>query len=175
MIQAFERSFYVLAESETPARSYVEARQTVIERGDIRAEQVTSVYAADEDEEADVVTPVFNRSGTSQLRRGSSRQLDAPPGPAALRKRVALLGAGLVMLRQFRANRAELQGCLPRHFQQYLNYVLGDYVWNLVARSSEGEVVGRSPLGFGYSIMSSRCARGRDSWARTTTSPSTPR
>ena len=49
MKQGLENIHWTLTEGQTPARSYFEARQTEIERGEIRAEQLTSVYAADQD------------------------------------------------------------------------------------------------------------------------------
>ena len=49
-----------------------------------------------------------------------------------------LIGAGVIMLGQCRANRQELQGCNPQPFQAYLDYLLGEHVWDLVARSAEG-------------------------------------
>eukprot|EP00959_Pyramimonas_sp_CCMP1952_P465861 9489032-Pyramimonas_sp.AAC.1 len=70
MKQAFEKAYWPLTESQAPARSYLEARQTEIERGDIRAETLTAVYSAEEDQEPNALMPVWSRTARCSFGRG---------------------------------------------------------------------------------------------------------
>ena len=54
-------------------------------------------------------------------------------------------GTGLIMVGQCCASHAELRGLSPQDFQTYLNYLLGDHVWNLVAKDSNGDSVAHPP------------------------------
>ena len=66
-----------------------------------------------------------------------------PANPEQLRHRVSLLGAGLMCLAIRNPNRAYLQGLTPQTFQAYLSYLLGDFVWQLTGRSSDGQRVAK--------------------------------
>ena len=56
-----------------------------------------------------------------------------------------MMGTGLIMMGLRHTNRAELQGISPQDFHTYLNYLLGDHVWNLVARDANGDSVAHPP------------------------------
>ena len=50
---AFQRRYWKLEENQVPAISYLEAMQTEIGSGEIRAEALASIYSAEEDEDPD--------------------------------------------------------------------------------------------------------------------------
>ena len=139
MKEAWENKYWALEDNETPARSYMEKRGDELGQGDFRAEMLKTVVHRDE-EDPDNLVPVFDFLGTVKLRRAASTTSD-PNNPEQLRKRICLMGTGLMMLGMRHTNRKELQGLSPQVFQAYLNYLLGDYVWMLVAKDPEGHTV----------------------------------
>ena len=139
MKEAWESKYWHLEDNETPARSYLEKRGDELEQGDFRAEMLKTVVHRDE-EDPDNLVPVFDFLGTVKLRRAASVTSD-PNNPEQLRKRICLMGTCLMMLGMRHTNSKELQGLSPQVFQAYLNYLLGDYVWMLVAKDPEGRTV----------------------------------
>ena len=139
MRRAYEAQYWRLEDVEVPSRSYMEQRLEEIERGDVRAEPLANVFSKDE-EQPDVLTPVWTGAGNLTLKRGQNRG-EPPAGPEALRKRLTLMGVGLAMMGFRHTNRPELQGIDPHLMNQYLSYLLGDYCYNLIARTSDGSAV----------------------------------
>ena len=110
--RAFEKRRWHLEASKAPERRYLQARLQELERGDL------------------------SRNLTLTLKSGGG-QGESPAGPEALRRRITMLGAGPIMLGMRHSNRQDLKDLDPQLFQSYLAYLLGDYVWNLVARGQE--------------------------------------
>ena len=136
---AFEARWWRLEESEVPARTYLERRLEELEKGDMRAEPLSSVHSREE-EEPELLTPVWSATGSMTLRRGQTAG-QTPAGPETLRRKLALLGTGLIMVSYRHTNQSFLKNLQPQLFQSYLSYLLGDYVWNLVAKDSAGDPV----------------------------------
>ena len=142
MRKAYEARYWKLEDIEVPSRSYLEQRlMEEIERGDVRAEPLANVFNKDE-EQPDVLTPVWTGAGNLTLKRGQYKG-EPPAGPEVLRKRLTLMGVGLAMMGFRHTNRPEPQGIDPQliDMNQYLSYLLGDYCYNLMARSSDGSAI----------------------------------
>ena len=139
MRQAWENKYWPLEDSQTPGRVYVEKRANDIESGDIRAEPLTTILSRDEDQVESFVS-FWDSSGQLQLKKGGSAVAE-PTNPEGLRKRIKLMGVCLMMLALRNSNRPDLQGCTPQDFEDLLSYLLGEHVWMLAGKSSEGYTV----------------------------------
>ena len=136
---AWEAKFWPLDDSQTPGRSYIEKRSDDLEGGDWRAEPLTSVLSRDEDQTEGFIS-FWDASGQLQLKRGGT-SVPEPGNSEALRKRLKLMGVGLMWLGLKHTNRPQLQGITPQDIEDYLSYLLGEHVWQLAGRSAEGSTV----------------------------------
>jgi hypothetical protein len=109
----------------------------------MRAEMLKSVTSRECDE-PDLLTPVFERTGSISLRRNANIGTE-PVNAEQLRTVVMIMGTGLMMLGMMHTNVAWIQGLTPQSFQGYLSYLLGEFAWLLVARDSQGATVGAPP------------------------------
>jgi hypothetical protein len=141
MIQNWEAKWWPLEEKDKPSRGYLEKKADELEQGELRAESMTSVLSFYEDD-PDNLTAVFDASGTLKMKKGGTTVAE-PANPEQLRHRVSLLGTGLMCLAIRNPNRLYLQGLTPQNFQAYLSYLLGDFVWQLTGRSSDGHTVAK--------------------------------
>jgi hypothetical protein len=139
MKRAYETRWHPLDDKDTPAAGYLESKLKELERGELRAETLATVCSREE-EEPDVLRAQLTVSGSLAIQRGSTK-VDLPAGPEALRRRIGLLGNGLMMLGFRHTNRSELDGLTPQLFHDYVSYLLGDFVFNLMARNPAGEPV----------------------------------
>ena len=137
---AFEKRWWPIEERETPGRCYLEQRAAEIEQDDVRAEALTSVVSREEDAVQDELVPVFDAAGTMRMRK-SGTTVQPPTGPESLRSRVGLLGNGLIMLGLRHTNRPMLADLTPQLFQAYVGYLLGEWVYGLVGKDSDGTVI----------------------------------
>ena len=71
----------------------------------------------------------------------SSSTVAEPLNPEQLRYRIALMGVCLMFLGFRHTNKAALQGITLQLFDQYLKYLLGEFVWLLAGRSASGHLV----------------------------------
>ena len=94
------------------------------------------------EDDPDLITTVWDASGTLKMKKGTAAVAE-PANPEQLRQRVALLGTGLMCLAMRNPNRSYLQGLTPQTFQSYLSYLLGDFVWQLTGKSSDGATVAK--------------------------------
>ena len=139
MIRGWEVKWWALEDKDKPARSYMEKKAEELEQGEVRAEPLSTVLNYEEDD-VDVLTPVWDSSGTLKMRKGSST-IPEPINPEQLRHRIMVLGTSLMCLGMRHSNRPFLQGMTPQTFHSYLSYLLGDHVYQLTGRSSEGHTV----------------------------------
>jgi hypothetical protein len=139
MIRCWETKWWALDDKDKPARSYLEKKADEIEQGEIRAEALATVINYEEDD-VDVLTPVWDAAGVLKMRKGST-SVPEPANPEQLRKRVMILGTGLMALAMRHTNRTFLQGMTPQTFQSYLTYLLGDFVYQLTGRNAEGHTI----------------------------------
>ena len=136
---AWHAKYWELEDKDTPARAYLERRADLLEQGELTAEPITEMANRDE-EDPDAMVPTWDISGTVKMKRGGC-VVPEPTNPEQLRKRLTLMGTGLMMLGLRHPNRQYLQNLNPQIFQSYLDYLLGDYVWNLTGKSAEGYTV----------------------------------
>jgi hypothetical protein len=141
MISNWEKKWWPLEEKDKPSRGYLEKKADELEQGELRAEALTAVLSYYEDD-PDLIQTVWDASGTLKMKKGSAAVAE-PMNPEQLRHRISLLGTGLMCLGMRNPNRAYLQGLTPQTFQAYLSYLLGDFVWQLTGKSSEGMTVAK--------------------------------
>lgn len=139
MRTAWEQKWWKLEDKEVPSRSYLEKRASELEEGEYRAESLQTVMHREQEGE-EALLPTWDLSGSLKLRKANSTVPD-PTSPEQLRSRLHLLGVAIAMLAMRHTNRTYLQDMSPQTINQYLAYLLGDYVYNLVGRSSEGLTV----------------------------------
>jgi hypothetical protein len=140
---AFETKFWRLEDKMIPGKDYLERKLEDLESGEWRAEALSEVVSKDE-LEPDVLTPVWDPTGKLTVKKQSST-VPLPSNPEELRRRIHLLGTGLIMLGMRHTNRQELADLNPGEFHRYLDYLLGDHCYNMVAKSSEGYTIAAPP------------------------------
>jgi hypothetical protein len=140
---AFENKFWKLEDKMVPGKDYLERKLEDIESGEWRAEPLSEVVSKDE-LEPDVLTPVWDPTGKLTVKKQSS-SVQLPANPEELRKRIHILGTALIMLGMRHTNRPELQNLNPGDFHKYLDYILGEHCYNMVAKSAEGYKVAAPP------------------------------
>ena len=139
MRAAWEKRFWAIEEEWVPARTYLEKRLEEMEQGELKAEPLTSVIAKDQ-EDPDTLVPVWTSSGALQMKK-SSQQAEEPKNPEQLRRRIKLLGVGLMMLGLRHTTKQYLQNLNPQVFEDYLTYLLSDHCFYMQGKSAEGFVV----------------------------------
>lgn len=136
---AFELITGKQEDSDLPAKSYLEKRTADLESGDFRHEPLSSVLARDQDED-DSLVQSYDPNGQVRLRR-SVNVVPLPANPEELRKRLTIMLNCLGMMALQHTNRDEIQGFPANFLQQYSGYLLGEHVWQMVARDNDGNSV----------------------------------
>ena len=136
---SFEALYGRQEDCNLPAKSYLERRIADLESGDFRQELLTSVVSRDLDED-DSMVQTWDINGQMRLKR-SVNSTSVPANPEELRKRLTVMINGLVMISLQHTNREELQGMLPSFRESYCDYLFGEYVWQFIAKDSEGNTV----------------------------------
>ena len=75
------------------------------------------------------------------MKRGSSKVPD-PTNAEELRRRLTIMRNALFLISVRHTNRAELQGDYDKVFEDYKSYLLGEWVYGLVAKDAEGNTIG---------------------------------
>ena len=140
---AFEVKFDKLEDRTTPSRDYVEKKLEDLESGEWRAEPLSEAASKDE-LEPDILTPVWDATGKLTVKKQSTT-VPLPANPEELRRRIHLLGSTLIMLGLRHTNRPEIQNITPNDFHKYLDYLLGEHCYGMVAKSAEGFTVATPP------------------------------
>ena len=139
MRRSFEAKWWPLTEKWVPGRTYLEKRSDELEQGDMKAERLSEVICRDEDNN-ELMIPIWDQTGNLRVRK-TGATVPEPINSEQLRYRITLMGTALMFLAA-RTDRLYLQGLTPQLFSTYLEYLLGDFVWNLVAQTPEGYSVG---------------------------------
>lgn len=139
MRTAWEKKWWPQTDGQTPGRSYMEKRADDLANGDLRAEPLTSVISREEDN-TECFQSFWDAAGQLQLKKGGTSVAE-PQNPEQLRKRIKLMGCGLMMLGIRHTNNPALQGLVPQDFEDYLSFLLGEFVWGLTGRSADGNTV----------------------------------
>ena len=133
---AWQQRYWELDEDLIPARCYLEKRAEELEQGEYRAEPLTAVLTKEQDD-PDIIVPVWSSTGTLQMRKGN-QQVEEPRNPEQLRKRLKILGLGLMFLSLKHSNRAFLTAINPQLFEDYACYLLSEHCFYLQGKSAEG-------------------------------------
>ena len=78
------------------------------------------------------------------MKRGSSKVPD-PTNAEELRRRLTIMRNALFLISVRHTNRAELQGDYDKVFEDYKSYLLGEWVYGLVAKDAEGNTIASPP------------------------------
>ena len=136
---AWERRFWTLDDEWVPSRVYLERRLEDLEQGEYKAEALTSVLTKDQ-EDPDLLVPVWSSTGTLQMRKGTTT-VEEPRNPEQLRRRIKVLGIGLMMLGLRHSNKQFLQNLSPQTFEDLLTYLLSDQCYYMQGKSAEGYTI----------------------------------
>ena len=139
MRTAWEAKWWKLDEADQPARTFLERRIADLERGELRAEALTAVLNR-EQEDDEFMTPVFDASGSLKIKK-TSGSIPEPATPEQLRRRIQLSFTALMYMALRHTNRSEIQNITPQVGHSYLQYLLGEHVWELVAKDGNGMTV----------------------------------
>jgi hypothetical protein len=139
MRSAWENRFWTLEDKECPAMCYLEKRSQDLEQGEFRAELLSTVLNREQDD-SDSMVPVWDATGQVKLRKAGTT-IGEPSSPEQLRARLHILGIGIAMLGMRHTNRLFLQNFTANNIHKYLDYLLGDFVFNLVGKSAEGHTI----------------------------------
>ena len=140
MKEAWERKWWKLEEVDTPSRQFVEKRAEELENGEMRSEPLTTVLNREQDEDEDYLMPIFDAKGQMKVKK-SSGTVEAPGNPEELRRRISLSFTALMFLALKHTNRSYLQSITPQLAHRYCEYLLGEHVWCMVAKDSEGHTI----------------------------------
>ena len=157
---ALEARFEKFEDRMIPSRDYLERKLEDIESGEWRAEPLSEA-ASKEEVEPDVLTPVWDASGKLSVKKQCS-SVPLPANPEELRRRLHILGNSLITLGLRHTNRPELQGFTPNHIHKYLDYLLGEHCYGMVAKNADGYTIAAPPwslvISYEHSIRKKVCS-----------------
>jgi len=136
---AWHKRWWDLEDKQTPSRSFMERLMDTVEADEPRAFHLTEVTNKDE-EDPDLLQATLDAAGAMRLKRGFTK-VPMPASPEGLRKRIQLLGIAYMMAGLRHSNRVWLQGMGPQNWQDYVEYLLGEWVNGLVAKDGEGNTL----------------------------------
>ena len=86
------------------------------------------------------MTPVWDPTGNVKMKK-SSGEISDPENPEQLRRRISIMFTGLMFVAMSHTNRPHIQGITPELSHRYCEYLLGEHVWEMVAKDSSGMTV----------------------------------
>ena len=139
--RAFASTHRELPEREAPAKSYIEWRLEQVEDGELLAEQLKEVISKEEDLH-DPWSVKMRSDGTLQLKRGRVESVP-PETPEDLRRKFRIMAAAWEYVRLKHSSKAYLEGLGPEIWQEYVEWLLGEEVYQNGARNEKDEVIYR--------------------------------
>lgn len=139
MKEAFQKKWWPLEDKQLPGRSYLEARCDELEVQDFRAEALSKVISRDEDGDPSMQS-YFDPAGRLQLKKGSV-EVAMPANQEQLRYRLKLWSTAMIMLGMRNSNRPVLQGLCPQDSEDFVSYLLGEYVFGMTGLNAEGHSI----------------------------------
>ena len=136
MRKAFQAKFWELDDTRTPGRSYLEKKMEGLEKSDLRAEKLSEVVNLREDDNREL-RPVWDLNGSMKAMKAQST-VALPQDPEQLRMRISLMSTAWVFTAFQQTDNRALQNLTPFVFNEYLDYLLGEHVWGLTAKGSDG-------------------------------------
>lgn len=145
MKQTFEKRWWPLEDNMVLAKSYLEKVLAGIEDSEPKAEPLTEVLHADQ-ADRDVLRPVWDASGQLKVMKAAS-SVALSTTSEELRRRLTLLGNAWIFASYHQASCAYLKDLGPQLFQEYLSYLLGDFVLGLMAWDASDRAIASPPFG----------------------------
>jgi hypothetical protein len=136
---AFEKKYAQLEDQECPSRLYLEKRIAELEGGEMRAEQLKTVLNREQDGE-EALVPTWDAGGQLKLKKAVA-DIDEPSNPEELRRRLGVMFNGLCFIALAHTNKSEFQSLVPSDVHTYAAYLLGEHVYQFVARDENGMTV----------------------------------
>ena len=140
MKSALEKRQGILEDKIAPAKEYVEKKLAEVEAGEYRAEDLAEVqgrsWAGCNSSSLGLKRPIDNEEGFHKV--------SDPANAEGLRRRLTVM-KNCVMLALKHTNRHELQGEWNTVVEEYKEYLLGEYVYGLVAKDADGNTVASPP------------------------------
>ena len=99
---------------------------------------------AKDEVDSDSLIPVWGARGQITLKRGATK-VPEPANAEELRKRLSIFKNAMILISLKYTNRPEVQGSWDKVVEEYKDYLLGDYVWNLVAKDEEQNTIATPP------------------------------
>ena len=140
---AFESKWWDLDDHRVPGKSFLEKKLDEVEKNELKAEPLSEVLATNEDE-PDTLRTIWDAAGELKAVKVSST-VPFPNTPEELRKRIVLLGTAWQFVAFQHTHREYLKELSPQIFQEYLDYLLGEFVWGLRAKDGRGNTFGAPP------------------------------
>jgi len=161
MVQGYQQRWWALDERQTPSRAFLERILEGVEQDDPRAVLLSEITSRDMDD-PHALEPTLDASGALRLRRSATKG-SMPSNPEQLRRLITILGVGYQMVALRHSNRYWLQDLSPQVWTAFLDYILGDFVYGLVARDSHGRTLSApsftSVLEYELQIRKEACRR----------------
>ena len=137
MKTAFEKTHWVLSLEKSPAKSMVEAMLKNIETRQMRAEKLSDVLNAKQDDGGEF-KPTWTADGVWKAMKMVS-PVPLPANTEQLRSRLALLGVCWTFCSYQQTANPVLQAMKPSLWSEYADYLLGEQVAGLRAKTADGE------------------------------------
>jgi hypothetical protein len=137
MREAFETRWWELEDKRVPGKSYMEKKLDEVEKNELKAELLSEVVSQEEDD-PDMLKTVWSTGGELKAVKVGAK-VSLPTCPEELRSRITLLGTAWIFVSSQQTHRPYLQDLNPRLFQEYLDYLLGEFVFGLCGRDGRGE------------------------------------
>ncbi len=135
--QQFEKLYYKLKESETPARASFEDLCEQLDAGELRPMGLRHFGSKADDEDMESGTLQLGKSGQVKIRR--SKIETPPPGSLEeLRTKLVLMGNHFIFARLRYVNKAALASLSPFTFLDYIGYILGKHVAHMETQTVDG-------------------------------------
>lgn len=135
--QQFEKLYFELKESETPARASFEDLCEQLDAGELRPMGLRHFGSKADDEDMEAGTLQLGKSGQVKIRR--SKIETPPPGSLEeLRSKLVLMGNHFIFARLRYSNKATLATLSPFTFLDYIGYIMGKHVAQMETQTVDG-------------------------------------
>ena len=138
--ERFEAAFYALPDKVMPATATLEQHFDMIDHGEYQYLSLKEYASKEDAAQEDVAATIDRSTGTIKVKKGHV-QVPLPSNAEELRSRLRLVAHSFVFCSLRYPRLTALQGVAPYHFQNYADFLLGDFVFGLHATDAAGGVV----------------------------------
>jgi hypothetical protein len=136
MRHVFQQRHFRLQEAHLPGRSFVERVLESVESNEPRPFTLGDMTCREE-EDPDAMQPTLDAAGSLKLQRCPTK-VPIPTAPEGLRRRLTVWTVAHVFAAMKNPHKKWLQTLTPAVTQEYLDYLLGEQVYGLVAKDYQG-------------------------------------